>query len=107
MPISFRQAGGAPVDLDGSTVHFVAQALPAVSGAAAVLDLSQSSHADAAAGRTSLPIDLSGLPDEVRERGATWFAELWLEDAAGQRIPYGGVHLMIEPSAKSWPPDEE
>ena len=106
MPVTFTDAAGAVLNLTGATVYLVAKASLSDEDADAVIDVSQATHADAAAGETTLPIDLSDLGEVYFTSGGRLTASLWVEDAADHRIPYGLITVVIEPSAK-WKPAAE
>jgi hypothetical protein len=106
MPITFTNEAGAAVNLTGSTVHLMAKASLAADDDEADLDISQSVHTAAASGQTTLPIDLSDLPEAYFVSGGLYTASLWLVDSAENRIPYGLLTLVIKPSAK-FKPDAE
>ena len=103
MPITFTDAAGAALDLTGATVYLVAKASLSDEDADAILDITQTTHEDAAAGKSTLPIDLSDLDEVYFSAGGRLTASLWVEDADDHRIPYGLITLEIEPSAK-WKP---
>jgi hypothetical protein len=105
--LEFRDPAGVAVDLAGTTARLMAKRSLSDPDAEAVLDLSQADHTEAAAGRTALPVDLSGLPADAYAAGLRLTGSLWLEDGAGARIPYGLLAVEIVPSALRWEEEEE
>ncbi len=103
IPIEFTNEAGTPVNLTGATVHLMGKVSLDEDDGDAALDISQTSHTNAAGGETTLPIDLSELEEEFFISGGRYIASLWIEDANDQRIPYGLIHIKIDPSAKFKP----
>lgn len=99
VPLAFTQPDGSPLDLTGATVRLVAKASLSDEDSAAILDLSQDTHADAAGGETTLDVDLSDLAEIWFVSGGRLSASLWVIDTLAQRIPYGSLTIEIEPSA--------
>lgn len=102
LPLTFAQPDGSPLDLTGATVYLTAKRSTEDADAEAVLDLWQDDHEDAAAGRTSLPVDLSDVPDQWFSAGVRLTASLWVEDSLGHRIPYGNLAVEVQPSVRRW-----
>jgi hypothetical protein len=100
VPLVFTQPNGTPLNLTGSTVALVART--SFAAEEAVLDLTQDTHSNAAAGETTLEVDLSGLEESYFKEGGRLTGSLWVLDAQGQRIPYGNLTIEIEPTAKRW-----
>jgi len=99
VPIEFSNADGSPVDLTGATVHLVGKA--SFGDAETLLEIEQATHVDAAAGETTLPVDLSAAPAAWFSDGARFAASLWIVDAQDQVVPWGNLTILIEPSAIS------
>ena len=103
MPLTFTDSAGYPINLTGTTVHFMAKSNLADSDASALVSISQATHVNAIRGETTLRVNLSSLASSFFVSGGILKASLWLVDANGDRIPYGLLDLDIQPSAKYKP----
>jgi len=97
VPLAFSNPDRTPVDLTGATVHLLGK--QSFSDEIALLEIEQATHADADAGQTTLPVDLSAAPAEWFESGARFSTSLWIVDAQDQVIPWGNLSIVVEPSA--------
>jgi alkyl sulfatase BDS1-like metallo-beta-lactamase superfamily hydrolase len=103
LPLTFKNPDGTPLDLTGSTVTLTVKKSLSDADADAVIALSTSAHTDAAAGETSLDIDLSEAPAKWFAQGERLTGSIWVEDDADQHIPYGLLTVRIVPSALGYP----
>lgn len=98
---SFLQSDGVTaVNLTGSTVHLVIKRLMSDLDADALVDAEQATHTDAAAGETTVSVDLSALDEKYAASGLKAFGIIWLVTSGGQRIPYGPFDVRIKPNPK-------
>lgn len=102
IPMSFKQTGGAPLDLTGSTVYLVAKVNLTDADAAAVILAEQSTHENAAEGDTLVDVDLSDVEGAYYETDTRLTASVWLLDSSSRRLPYGNLIIVVKPSAFRW-----
>jgi hypothetical protein len=103
LPLVFKNPNGSPLDLTGAIVSLTAKKSLSDADEAAWIALETSTHTDASAGETSLEVDLSEVPAEWYAQGERLTGSLWVDDAAGQHIPYGLLTVRILPSALGYP----
>jgi hypothetical protein len=103
MPVTFTDSAGYPIDLTGSTIHFMAKASLDDEDNAALVDISQTTHLNAIRGESTLPVDLTSLAESYFVSGGILKASLWVEDVNSNQIPYGLFDLDIQASAKYKP----
>lgn len=96
-PLAFFSQGKTPLDLTGCTVSLVV--MESFSAAEPWRVFSQTDHIAASAGETTLPIDLTDIPDAWRVSGKRLVSSLWVVDAAGKINPWGNFIVQISPSA--------
>lgn len=96
-PLAFFSQARTPIDLTGCTVSLVV--MESYSSTEPWRVFSQSDHTSAAAGETTLPVDLSDVPDSWRVSGKRLVASLWVVDAANKVNPWGNFIIQISPAA--------
>ncbi len=78
-----------PVDLTGSEVVITCKEDTAQSNAEAVVQASQTSHADGTNGITDIDFDLTNVVSRIKNEGALLVCDVWIIDSAGKRLPQG------------------
>jgi hypothetical protein len=92
-----------PIDLTGSTVYFMGKVNLEDADADAILDETISSFEEPTLGKVQVPVDLTSLPDELKNGESFIYCDLIIKDSAGSVENHGIFIIELNKAVRDNP----